>query len=401
VVFTSIPSARTRSQSVISTASSHTLCVESLNETQCLAVVKSIPNAVGEHSEHTTESLHHKEMPQDGFMYDLHEEEETYLMEEVDREIILVEERPREPLRFAESRNLLPILTHNEVHRVHSFNWNGFLLKIDTTIELLDGDFLQIKAIIQDVRNNDVIFRGWHLKRCSNSRGMLEKKLNEVYYIFDVDLDDLRTVEEQAMIESNVNHFLAVRQLISSNIPRPKNPFIGSAQFGKSERDNLVNIRETGILWVRRKYIRVWPTAKDRVNKDKFPNRFVTCKFVNLSESECLPQNSIPSDILRTNWRGKTKLGGSAGGFVSGLGHMGGKAPQLFDNSSCPESMSQSRGGKESKKRKNEFHLSDQTDRSPTNTTNLHRRSNLKGNRKRYSPVQHSRYTYGDTCELS
>lgn len=174
------------------------------------------------------------------------------------------------------------------------------------------------------METDKITVRGWKLKRNSDMKGIFEKKLNEACYVFDVDRDDSREIEEQAMIEVPIETLSVERDLIRTNKRRPKHPFLGTRKFGETDEEAVGRIRDELSLYVRWKFIRVWPTAKERLSRAKHPNRFITCRIVALTEKECIGDNSISPDKLRTKWRGKTALGGSANATApNNPGHLG------------------------------------------------------------------------------
>jgi hypothetical protein len=262
----------------------------------------------------------------------------------------------------------LPVLA------VSKYSWNGSYLKPGMTVELFGGDFIHIKLILRNLQTDEVAFRGWQLQRHSNMRGMLEKKLNEVCYIFEVDHDDSRKLEDQAMIQVGVDSLLARRELIQSNKPRPKHPYKNARRESEAPEETLKNIRDKGQLYVRWKFIRVWPTARDRLNCDKFPNRYMVSKIVAMTENECRDEHAVSAETLRTNWRGKTILGGSANvDSRVKLGHNGRKT----SGASYTE-------------------IGEVESRYNTKKGSIQPRPDDKNHKKSTSKQQ---YTYGDTCK--
>lgn len=114
---------------------------------------------------------------------------------------------------------------------------NGVELKLNTVVELfesldicrmmtgdddlfspVDAQFVEIKSIWVG-RNNvhDTIIRGLPYTRNRNIHGRLEAKKNEVCRILEVDDDDERPDEEQALVEIRPEQIMTVRTLITTN----------------------------------------------------------------------------------------------------------------------------------------------------------------------------------------
>jgi DNA (cytosine-5)-methyltransferase 1 len=185
--------------------------------------------------------------------------------------------------------------------------WEGSRLRADTTVECLDGSFLHIKGIVKNLQTDAITLRGWELRRTRDSRGLLPKKLNELYYIFQVDLDDKRELREQSVVEMDLSRLRKMRKLIRTNQPFPTHSFRStySAENEKYIEDNENYIEDNEVLVVRWKYVTTYENAKARVTNSGSSRNYHSRQMVMLSRDECDgPDFSIPPYAQRFAWRG-------------------------------------------------------------------------------------------------
>jgi hypothetical protein len=95
---------------------------------------------------------------------------------------------------------------------IDNYDWNDSLLRVGKTVELADTTFLQITVLLIDPGTNSVRLRGIRLKRSRDVKGMLQMKLNELVYIYEIDLDDQRSAVEQSVVEYELQDVLKVRR---------------------------------------------------------------------------------------------------------------------------------------------------------------------------------------------
>ena len=140
--------------------------------------------------------------------------------DEEELQILRVEERRKsQPSRMSSKipvrkRNLpitAPFVT------VQEWKHKKFLLRPSKTVELWDGDFLLITDIIQHSKWGDITLRGQRLQRCRSMNGLLERKLNEVCFFHEVDLDDPRPPNEQSVVEVEVDTVKRLRLVQKTN----------------------------------------------------------------------------------------------------------------------------------------------------------------------------------------
>ena len=244
-------------------------------------------------------------------------EVEAKLEEELQQqgEVRPYRDRNEEPLR-----NALVVLPWAIIER---YIWTGstsqkITLRPGKTVELKDASIFQIDLIIQNFQTDEVCFRGVRLERTRDSNGILHKKVNELYYKFEVDRDDVRPPREQSTIEITLDKILKVRKLICTNAPFPE----GNPRFDKKYAPAILDhygitdpkernkwFEENEALVVRWRYTSFYKSASNRLSKIQI--NFLERTLETLSEKECTPTKAIPADVRRRRWRGETKPGGS------------------------------------------------------------------------------------------
>lgn len=118
-------------------------------------------------------------------------------------------------------RNRQPIVPRNQPLgfpwvKVDTFKWSDTLLRVGKTVELVNGSFLQITSVFRNSEIGSIRLRGLQLGRSRTVEGMLPKKLNELCYIYEVDLDDPRSAEEQSTLEYELDDVLKIRRFVIS-----------------------------------------------------------------------------------------------------------------------------------------------------------------------------------------
>jgi len=194
---------------------------------------------------------------------------------------------------------------------ISNYSWGNSSLRAGKTVELKDGTFLQIKAIIQDLQTDDVRIRGWQLKRSSDLDGILPKQLNELCYIHEVELDDDRPILEQSVHEVALHDVLKFRRLICTNEPFPAHRFDKEHRPCDTKEKNMEWARKEEILVVRWKFITIFENLRTRLNNYISRNNFTARDLECLSDAECTPGCALSASERRSRWRGLTVLGGS------------------------------------------------------------------------------------------
>ena len=220
------------------------------------------------------------------------------------------------------ARRRVPIAVRNApiqrpFSEISSYECNGTALRAGKTVELRDGTFLHLKAVIHnpyDLNDDDgthvVLFRGWLLKRCTNMNGLFEKRRNELCYVYEVDADDPRQIQEQSVLEVSLADVLKVRQLVRTNRPFPQYRY-SLHDLPEVPQDQY--IRDEERLVVRWKLTTIFPHAQERVAFQKEQHYLLPIirKIESLTERECTRGYYALPEASRHAWRGNTIPGGS------------------------------------------------------------------------------------------
>ncbi|KAG9243538.1 S-adenosyl-L-methionine-dependent methyltransferase [Calycina marina] len=179
-------------------------------------------------------------------------------------------------------------------------------------IELIDGEFLQIKSIAGNSDSNEAILRGYRLQRCSSMNGMLEKKLNELCFFHEVDLDDPRPLLEQSVCEFSIAQVKKIRNVRLTNQKFPLDRNFNNSDFGSQ-----LDAAQNGGLTARWKYICTYKSAAQR-----YGNEFHDRAFEHVRADEVQGPVTSSDAALRETWRGETIIGGSYLPFTHSQEHV-------------------------------------------------------------------------------
>jgi DNA (cytosine-5)-methyltransferase 1 len=220
-------------------------------------------------------------------------------------------------------RQKAPVVMRNSpieapLEELDSYEWAGVSLRAGETIELVNGTFIKIKLIAQHRRTHEVILWGWLLQRTGAMKDHhLPKKLNELCFIFEVDLDDPRDAWEQSVVEATPKDIVQVRELICTQRPWPACRYdqkrVPNEHF-RSQAHLKRYVAENEVLVVRWKSTTRFDNARDRLeNTKKVDNgrNYRQRRVELLAEEECSHRYAMPASVRRENWRGPTDVGGS------------------------------------------------------------------------------------------
>ncbi len=90
----------------------------------------------------------------------------------------------------------------DDIQRLDTWSFGGRTYKPGKTVELLDGDFLRITAVIPDHATQLVPLKGLKFRRNKDLGGLLEFKMNEVTMLLEFDKNDTRDVYYQSVKKS-------------------------------------------------------------------------------------------------------------------------------------------------------------------------------------------------------
>ena len=199
-----------------------------------------------------------------------------------------------------------PRRTPPRSHRVtiRSYSYHNINIRAGANVELDDGiHFMRVVEVIQDTDNGEVSIRGWLFKRAAFMDGLVERKLNEVCWILDVEENDPRDPKEQGIREIPVARVIRRRTMELTNLPFPDLSF-----RDKPSGDSMDVIKRRGVLVCRWKYITSYPTA-DAKMRESYSEK----ALFRLNEEESDKPN-MGDDTIRRMWRGPTIKGGTSFG---------------------------------------------------------------------------------------
>jgi hypothetical protein len=200
---------------------------------------------------------------------------------------------------------------------IESFSWKGRTLKPQDIVELSDGSFLMIKILARNSITSKVVLRGYRLVRTKLSGSFLQKTLNEIAFVLEVDMDDPRPAAEQAVVEVEGSMVKRVREVVCTNAAFPAYRFEADQLPGLTEirgkYDRVRYIEKNGLLVARWKATTTFISAIQRRDHLTNPNKYDSRRIEVLSLAECTSGHSVPPSRRRIRWRQcKTILGGSA-----------------------------------------------------------------------------------------
>jgi hypothetical protein len=185
---------------------------------------------------------------------------------------------------------------------------NGAYVGAGDTVELNDGRFLELTDVVENVHTGAVTLRGWELKRTSDLAGELLLRLNELCYIFEVDLDDPRPMHEQSVIEVRSGQAKKARTLTRTNYHFPAYRFDHEELPEGDQETRKRHVIAEERLVVRWQYITTFKNAKDRHMQMQYSANYQSRKFVKLHEKHCDNNHYLPSSVLRYQWREDVRL---------------------------------------------------------------------------------------------
>ncbi|PBP27536.1 C-5 cytosine-specific DNA methylase [Diplocarpon rosae] len=193
---------------------------------------------------------------------------------------------------------ILPLL------EIDTFQHKDMALRAGKTAELADGTFVKIIKVIKNIQTDEVTLRGWLLQRCTDLKGLLPFQLNEVCFVFQVELDDRRPVLEQSVVEIGVDALVKLRRLVSTNFPFPHLRFPKSDLPFVSDEENKRYVRTFERLVVRWKFTTFYENAWERTKNPIYPVHIQKRLLERLSENECTSGCFMNPSTLRQQWRG-------------------------------------------------------------------------------------------------
>jgi len=192
-------------------------------------------------------------------------------------------------------------LFDNDVQRLDTYSLDGRTYKPGKTVELLDGDFLRITAIVPDYTTKSVSLKGIKFRRNKELGGFMEFKMNEVTMLLEYDENDPRDVYHQSVKNAHLGEVVKIRKLVKTNQPFPAFSF----------READPHFRQQGKHYVLENGQLVCRTRQLIVSKN---NGYLQV----LRDNEADEGYAMDDKDLRYRFRGDTKKGGACNKWLEG-----------------------------------------------------------------------------------
>lgn len=186
---------------------------------------------------------------------------------------------------------------------VQSCTTKGFQVKINCFVELVQpvGDwyvqFIEVKQIWVNATSSKATIRGIPYSRTWTHNGRFPRKLNEVCQILEIDCDDPRPDEEQAMMEIDSEQVLAVRTCNKTNASFPQFRFGDDPSWhGRPQKD-----KEEGAALTCR-----WKSRVEYTNAGfRAKGKSYAAAQIHLTEDDIEDRRyRVPDGGRREEWRG-------------------------------------------------------------------------------------------------
>lgn len=201
------------------------------------------------------------------------------------------------------------------MEEVNSFTLEqGINLRPRKTVELRDGDFLRIESIYKNTITGEAFLRGPKFRR-NKLLPMMEKQLNEVCWLVDVNLNDGKSSHILKTHRVPASQVLRIRGLRLSNYIFPQCSFREDGYFnftdkspnGKGHKEKAYNVFH---LVCRTKYIRYFSNSELMQRRECHQ-----MAIERLHEDEADERYRVDDAALRRQWR-EPFVPGSAGGYT-------------------------------------------------------------------------------------
>ena len=188
------------------------------------------------------------------------------------------------------------------------------MLRPGKVVELRSGDFLYITMITVKPQTAHHILRGYPLQRSRDLNGMLPRKVNELCWRFDIELDDPRQYLDQNVIDKDLDQVVKLRHLRVTNNIFPAASFRETGGFS-----DVKHAEQEAPCAARWKFCSVYPTAMDRL--DRIGSRWQERSLEHFRSDDHIFQTCKSSFVvddaeIRRRYRGETILGGSSIAFT-------------------------------------------------------------------------------------
>ena len=185
---------------------------------------------------------------------------------------------------------------------INKHDHHGQQLGIGVTVELNNGDFIKITDLQQDTFSMIIFLRGRLFRRMRFLGGTIEKKINELCLIQDINQADARSHREQALKEVDVKYVKRRRGLRITNKPFPELSF---REEGSIYKQSVVT--DDGVLVCRWKYIRFFLNERALQRNAHCEKALIYLRSGEANEKWC-----VNDEVLRQNFRGDAIKGGAS-----------------------------------------------------------------------------------------
>ena len=208
---------------------------------------------------------------------------------------------------ISSSRPLRNPLVRPPYLKLSAYIVNDVAVRTGSDVEFFDGKYSKYLRVIDIIQLSttleEVTLRGWLFDRTSTMSGILERKVNELCWILEIDEDDARDYKVQAMVSIPVSQVVRRRKIRLTNQPYPE------LSFRKEDMHTDVNnIRRERLLVCRWMYISSYRTSSTRQESSKL---WCERSLQRLSAKDCDKWSGFPNqpcavkgETLRQNWRG-------------------------------------------------------------------------------------------------
>jgi len=164
---------------------------------------------------------------------------------------------------------------------------------------------VEVKSIWVSRSDGSVIIRGLPYTRNRNLQGCLEFQKNEVSQVLEIDSDDKRPNEAQALIEISPQQILQVRALNKTNSKYPDCRYGNDPQWlTRTPKEQ----EEQGPFTCRWKLYVEYRDARARQDNNKV---YVTKAHLRMTQAEADEAFRVSDQEVKRKWRGRTHRGGS------------------------------------------------------------------------------------------
>ena len=189
----------------------------------------------------------------------------------------------------------------NDSSHLDTYSSGGRTYRPGKTVELADGDFLRITAIINESHSSPVYLKGIVFRRNKMLDGLMELKRNEVTMMLTFNNDDPRDIYHQSIEAVQLRDVVKFRELIKTNQPFPRSSFRESDDNWRSQgRDYII---QHGRLICRTKMI---------------DERKEGGSMLFLEQTEADSGFGMVQEDLRSDFRGETIKGGTCPKWYDG-----------------------------------------------------------------------------------